>query len=719
MARLNEPPTVATAGNTTSPQPGPESVDALKRRFIRQNRELAKNNSGQSLRIRSLELEVGRLLADNLELREQVLKLQNEVQVARKGAVDRNAVTRIKNELQAKLAELSGLVGGMDALAPGVDDITKAGPREKRHLEGQWRERQPLSEIMRESQMPTITEDKLYPRRTLGADEIKNIRLSDHSSAGSPDLGPPPISHFEIEEPVKQVSPTASKSSPRVSENEELPASLTVNLETRRRRKDGQPRLEIRRHSILPQSPSKQDGEPSTILRTGAKRKLADREIDKSIKPPAVDEFTFSRKTTMHPTVAAVTGHDRGADGQANMEAGQTQPTATPPKAVRKVLGEKSANMSPRKAQRASGKPVKGWPEPSSKKTDFLPSAPTARSRARSGRVSVVSQAPTLQDDLQTTEIIPADAPPARDETSETPSVPPDLFSPTPSEPSALHFGDSSRIGTPPPGDMSALSQATDGGNRPSRRARASVNYAEPSLIAKMRRPTKQMVDAISGLQDPRRAMSASSDPDPRAGLDGRPGSGQAPRTVRIKRESVDDDGHEVESAWKDLPYVEDVAFCHPLQRLRQDGGEANDPDQVTQSAEQQSGSLPRTSASRIIATLMDTNGENQWRQIAPMDPDTDGIEAALTKLEDVDIYDFKETSSVAAASSPAEPGDKHSKPASQTRPRTTSHRRHTSVPKGLVEETPIVESRAITLAAASGAGRSERAASRRRSMML
>ena len=55
----------------------------VKRRFIRQNRELAKNNSSQSLRIRSLELEISKLLSDNLGLREQVLGLQNELYDAR------------------------------------------------------------------------------------------------------------------------------------------------------------------------------------------------------------------------------------------------------------------------------------------------------------------------------------------------------------------------------------------------------------------------------------------------------------------------------------------------------------------------------------------------------------------------------------------------------------------------------------------------------------
>ena len=66
----------------------PANFDEVKRRFIRQNRELAKNNSSQSLRIRSLEVEVSKLLADNLDLREHILGLENELHNARTQATN-------------------------------------------------------------------------------------------------------------------------------------------------------------------------------------------------------------------------------------------------------------------------------------------------------------------------------------------------------------------------------------------------------------------------------------------------------------------------------------------------------------------------------------------------------------------------------------------------------------------------------------------------------
>ncbi|KAK3722746.1 hypothetical protein LTR37_002318 [Vermiconidia calcicola] len=681
MARLNEPPPPAPASANVVP-PGTESVDAyhrdigmrtksklvvqkppadfeeVKRRFIRQNRELAKNNSSQSLRIRNLELEVSRLLADNLELRNQVLHLQNEVCNAQRQNAN-SAAQRVKQELQAKIAELSSLVDG-------IEDAQEAGSqyttRERKPLEGNWRERQPLTELMRESQMPTIVEDKQYPRRTLGADEIHAIRLSDHSSNGSPDLGPPPVAHFDYEDPVKNASPLGNKMSPAkpasTSEEDLLPASLSVNLETRRKRKDGSSRLEIRRHSLLPQSPEKAEGEPPTILRTGAKRKLADRgENDKPIKPPSKGDFTFSRKTTGEET--------KTTDGKRTPAEAPELTAPASPKPARKVLSDKSVNMSPRKTVQTTGKPEKDNSDrPMPSKPAFAKDPAAGRRR----RASSIPMPSPPREAPNTIELLP---PPELASPIETdPKTPAalDLFSPTPSEPSAKPAD--GRGDTPPPGDISTLSTTTDGGTRPSRRARAAVNYAEPSLMAKMRRPDKKMVDAISGLQDSRRVISAS----------GARRTSSLTREVVVKDEPVEEEG----DAWKDLPVATGVAPGSPL-RERSD----HDNIQVMPVEDYQAASrdVQASASSATISALMRKRRPSSQRQ-----PDMD---VTAKKLEELDLYDFKESSS------PGTDGSTGARPA---------HRRHSSVPKDIggpqVDHVPSV-------------GRSERAASRRRSMML
>ncbi|KAK0298119.1 hypothetical protein LTR91_002104 [Friedmanniomyces endolithicus] len=740
MARLNEPPALAPALSTTAAQPGAESVDAadfdeVKRRFTRQNRDLAKNNSTQSLRIRSLEIEVGKLQAENLAFQERVLQLQNELDEARSGQLSGEAVRRVREELQAKLAELSGLVEGIDALANAAGDGVVETVRERKPLEGQWRERQPLTEAMRENQMPTIAEDKHYPRTTLGVDEIQSLRLSDQGSNESPDLGPPPVAHFDYEDPVKQLSLSAIGPSTETPEEDEgLPASLSINLETRRRRKDSQPKLEIRRHSIIAQSPKETDSEPLTILRTGAKRKLADRELDKAIPPLAKSDFTFSRKSTASDSKALMApSMMEKASAPAELVAEITPtPSATPPRPSRRVLGDKSVNTSPRKvlASTAPEKASKDAPEPLTK-----PAGPrSASAAARQRRTSAIPQPLQHEEVLPTVELAPPD-----DELHQQVLAPEthaefDLFSPTPSETPATRPADESiRAGTPPPSDLSTLSIATDGGVggglRPSRRARVPVNYAEPSLTTKIRRPGNGMVDAVNGLVDPRRAMSApTSKPT-------------IPHGANVKREHFEnDEAGELGLDWRSLPSaMENVVVAgSPLAPKSVEIG-SSDPLTSQADAPVYRPEHP-SAASATISTLMAAGRRHRRESTQHLQHPSGGLDSDVAaKLHELDLYDFKDSSSPPSSSaekftalSTKTLGDN----AKSSKVPAGSHRRHSSVPKILRETSggmqalegrtgdgPVHSASAKGTAGMVGGpagsdGRAERAASRRRSMI-
>ncbi|EME38558.1 hypothetical protein DOTSEDRAFT_161575, partial [Dothistroma septosporum NZE10] len=651
MARLNEPPVAPAPNNATTTGAaanGSESLEALKRRFIRQNRELAKNNSSQSLRIRSLELEVSKLLGDNLDLREQVLSLQNEVHTARRQAGS-ETIRRMKNDLQMKLAELSGLVDGFSADAederPAVQKDRILSPSQR-----QYRERQPLAELMHETVMPTIVEDKHFPRRTLDPDEIKSIRLSDQSaSTGSPDIGPPPVAHFELgtsQEASLQEDALRSpvRDSRTVEAEEELLPS--INLETRRKRKDGSSKIEIRRHSILAQSPVKEGIDAATtMLRTGAKRKLGDREMDKPIKPPSSDDFTFSRRAS------AVQQSSDEEHASAREEKPVEEASTDVTKPTRKVLGDKSVNMSPRKAEVRAGKPLKddlkkvAPPKLKASKESSTSERPPSRGR----RVSSIPL-PAPQDEVPAT----IELPPSRPSTAEQlmPDTPAanDIFSPT-SEPSTK---DGARD-TPPPANLSSAINTAEGGPRPSRRVRPAVSYKEPSLAAKMRRPGKEMVDAISGLQDPRRVMSSSS----RSSSE--PMSTSA---VKVKAEPEDDD-----SSWKSVPGVNGSA--EPASPLR--GKSTNDLLVPTTDARDDTiavsqPSNPASALSSVIATSRKRREQPDRRESQPFGPNVDTVaptkttrrtspetaktsldmEATAKKLEELDLYDFKDSSSPA-----------------------------------------------------------------------
>ncbi|KAH9827062.1 Shugoshin C terminus [Teratosphaeria destructans] len=185
-----------------------------RRRFIRQNRELAKANFSQSLRIRSLELEVSRLLSDNLrirnlelevsrllsdnlrirnlelevsrllsdnlELREKAFRLESDLRPEKrdlgqaKRQVSGHVVQRIKQELQAKLAELSRLVSGLDDPARPQDGEIAQMPSE-RPPPGGPQDGVPAKMPYERPPLDGQYEDKHYPSRTLGADEIQAI----------------------------------------------------------------------------------------------------------------------------------------------------------------------------------------------------------------------------------------------------------------------------------------------------------------------------------------------------------------------------------------------------------------------------------------------------------------------------------------------------------------------------------------------------------------
>ncbi|KAM0715486.1 hypothetical protein Q7P37_008984 [Cladosporium fusiforme] len=686
-----------------SKQAQPANFDEVKRRFIRQNRELAKNNSTQSLRIRSLELEVSRLLQTNLELREELLRSRNAEHDAKKQSTT-EGVRGFKAEMMAKLKELSGIVDGIEESK--ADDSAEMEKEERRMSvlsQMEFRERQPLADLMRECQMPTIDETKSHPRRTLEPEEIKIVRLSDGSSNESPDLGPPPVARFDCQDPIKfdarveerQLDAPDHRQEPEEKTPEEdMPAALSVNLETRRKRKDSQPKIELRRHSILPPpSPSTSESEVTApTLRTGAKRKLADRDLENTSKAPTKTDFTFSRKSSIDATNHAVETAAEPEKGPDTVEI-----SAPAPPSARRVLGDKSVNMSPRKATASPEKAGKGdLKKPSQPKFG----AAKDRSTTRRSRLSAIPLPPPEQEVSVATVELPAsnghsEAP--QDLAPKTPAAL-DLFSPPPSESSV---STTHRTGTPPPmGLVDSTAEAT----RPSRRARSAVNYAEPSLNAKMRRQEKSMMDAVTGLKHHRLAMGASAE--------------RKARNVVVKEEPRDED------AWKTLPEVNETALSSAGARaaspLDSRSGEATSLDSLVnpetndhlandtaEHKQKLTTSLPTIQRPRVRPTAIGSS-KSQVSDSDATEADAD-LDSAARRLQELDLYDFKDKSSSSPASTGATDGTPSSsstaaKP-SAAAPRT--NRRHSSISKGDTARVPTARSAAP--AAAS---------SRRRSMM-
>lgn len=322
----------------------------------------------------------------------------------------------------------------------------------------------------------------------------------------------------------------------------------------------------------------------------------------------------------------------------------------------------------------------------------------------------------------------------------ETPAPPPnDLLSPTASEPSAAR--PESRD-TPPPPDLGP-DTGTGSFGRSSRRHRGSVNYAQPNLRVKMRRPTKDLVDAVAA-EERERIAKAKDD---------------ASRPVRIKREEAPD----ALPVWKtNVPKESQSIRAEPTSPLENKirTSESELPDSVitdrrrrttvpSRIGDENDPSRPTSGASSAIAAL--TAGTQRPKRHEADKPTSEAEEVGENvqgRAEKPSIFDI-------TGSSPMDSGDNETTEANvedTANAATRSSRRHSGLPassepwKGSFTISRRGERRRETLSSREGEdhtekrdrlstrksvldmgsagdeaimGRGERAASRRRSMMM
>lgn len=140
------------------------NVSLVKRRFIRQNRDIARVNSTQSLRIRDLENEVSKLLSENLSLREQILRLQCD-QEARQIQRLGEQTSRLKEQLESKLLEISAIIS--DFSQESIEKKTyRANEEESIHIlktpGEKWKDTYQVSQtvVSPDERLPPILEDE-------------------------------------------------------------------------------------------------------------------------------------------------------------------------------------------------------------------------------------------------------------------------------------------------------------------------------------------------------------------------------------------------------------------------------------------------------------------------------------------------------------------------------------------------------------------------------
>lgn len=324
----------------------------------------------------------------------------------------------------------------------------------------------------------------------------------------SPELGPPPKSQFIDQDIAKADSPsrkTHAESPKRATESLFSPPSHKANEAVPLPEKTNEPGLPLNLHRQVDESSANQP------RKAGSKRKFAawsDAEIepsqqvsDESQLPSVLPEKPTRGKASSRPLkeMPIVRKEARGKQGAL--------------RTARKPLSAKSTNDdlgSPTKVSKSAT-----TDEVAAAKADLLKSkASQERSRPKAK-----SNAP-VKIEAVSYPVLPT--PPTAELTAHiAESAPLSPSSPIAEPANGDHRGD-----TPPPLDISSMGETS----RPSRRNRAAVSYVEPNLRDKMRRPTKELYDAVAG----ERKYAQRS--------------GQAEQLDRVKRES------DVPESWKMMP---------------------------------------------------------------------------------------------------------------------------------------------------------------------
>ncbi|KAG5984704.1 hypothetical protein E4U55_003651 [Claviceps digitariae] len=470
-----------------------DSLETLRKKMLRQNRDLAKSNNVRALRIRELESECALMLSENLELRGRILELETQVENNEARRIADHALA-IKAKLEAQLTEWGSLLSGLGLEPP----IKRHSPRIRKNIKQRMSfcpdrpspSQRRLRDIARDiEELGSISENRSSSRQSLNPEQIRALRFeADSAALESPseqrtieqqsvtvDSPPQPaLTKLEASSPPrKRIEPPVSFSSPKSTKITSIPVPSPEKK-----------KIEPIGHQPKAMVQSSMPSLEHVPAKAGAKRKFAQDEnedppqrqsANENAPPRIVTEKVSIREKAGGKTLRELT-HIRkvarekqsiAGNGRKALSAKSTNDNVNSPKKAAKpaVMDE----VSVAKADLAKSKPLKERMKPKSK-DDMVPN------------IQAMSAPETSRS---TTEMIHNEL--------AMPVSEPVLMSTSSPEPTSR--GDEPRDDTPPPADISPDGDAS----RHSRRNRTTVSYAEPNLRVKMRRPTKELFDAVTG----------------------------------------------------------------------------------------------------------------------------------------------------------------------------------------------------------------------------
>lgn len=449
--------------------------------------------------------------------------------------------------------------------------------------------------------------------------------------SGSSDIGPPPTSRYaepespqkdpdspsrppqreEIhEEPHDEAYDEAHESIPESPMKPQSPTPVAVKEE-----ETDVPSLDTMSDVPQAEPATVQNTQPGRASKAGAKRKLAARDDSENLVPglASAPSATTRKKATITRERTSTGKALKDVTASKREERAKQAPAVQAP-ALRKPLSAKSTNddlMSPKKNTR------KAVGEKPLRPTRAKPAAEKQAKEPSKRRLTVLDEQvalPPAEPPIITT--IPEPEPEPQKQTEPTLITPdPEThLSPTPEPKSSRQSRD-----TPPPADISSSGETS----RPSRRSRSQVSYAEPNLRDKMRRPSKQLVDAVV---ESRGRRGESLAPEEVAAME---------EAAGVKRESGGEALGEVLP--RDADAQEPVAEA-PGSPLARKGMESLPSSVVTERRKRRSSVLAR----EVLA-------EN-----AAQASHDDSLDSSMSSVSTADIYDFPATSPEADAAEAA-----------------------------------------------------------------
>ncbi|KAL1895349.1 hypothetical protein Cpir12675_003255 [Ceratocystis pirilliformis] len=501
-----------------------ETVEALKRKMLRQNRELARINSTQAIRLRQLEAECARMLSENLELRSVILRMETEAENNKAARIADQAL-EIKAKLESQLAGFGDLLANLGSEPPAKRQSLSPGSRKIATPKSASRRRSASHKVLRdmakeaearareEGRLTPIIEHTTYPRISQGSHFIddallvetptkkptNHIQVRSRRSHSSIDrLQEPAQPSTVVQSPKSTTTSTTTATRNLVHNCEPVP---TINIKTGKR-KHGNELSEL--------SHSSDSERESSLTRASS---IRDKTKGKNLKELAALRREAQEKQTEVPEIS-----------RKPLSAKSTNKDLTMSRQVAKENIKNDKNMPAAKPNVAC---EKGKP---SIVRDHSRSHNREQIQPICHAIEPVASTPKR---LETVAIVLNDDQHVGDDS--------DLMGTKSPEPQ--HIEETSRLGdTPPPCHISSSGETS----RPSRRSRTAVSYAEPNLRDKMRRPTKELFDAVAGEGKYMRRSSSSKQDIAMLEMISKPQGTSKPTVPAEPAECVDTDTSQV-----------------------------------------------------------------------------------------------------------------------------------------------------------------------------